>query len=359
MEKLSAQIRLEPSFLLNFLLIAISLLIIYMTTRKKQAGKLEGLINELRDIQFDFLNKFGVADIISNSKIFEVVIANDLGHDLIPGHSGSRDAKNERGGEYEYKHYKESSSNHTWTFNDYTDSTISKLRNIEAVVFTHLDDSDILPKLNWYYLVPGHSVADYLEEKTQGIRNTRKMINVGHGQIERNLNIQRTVNRDTNREGKYFKWLEKICDIAKKIEEETGTKGVLTSNKFWEILVSLKLGHKVLSEQAGHDAQDEKGGYYEYKVPTAHSWNFQDISQNVLDKYKLDKKIILAVVDKSNFKVIEIYEADPLKTIKILKRKLVEKKRRFRKRGKVLRRLQISLSMGDIKRIKANLIYKD
>src|SRR3989338_8400471 len=102
MEKLSAQIRLEPSFLLNFLLIAISLLIIYMTTRKKQAGKLEGLINELRDIQFDFLNKFGVADIISNSKIFEVVIANDLGHDLIPGHSGSRDAKNERGGEYEY-----------------------------------------------------------------------------------------------------------------------------------------------------------------------------------------------------------------------------------------------------------------
>ncbi|MFA4941013.1 MAG: hypothetical protein WC582_00215 [Patescibacteria group bacterium] len=315
-------------------------------------------IKRLKAIQDDFFNKFGVTDIISNSKIFEIVIANDLNHLLIPGHSGSRDAKNQQGGEYEYKHYKENSSNHTWTFNDYTDTTIKKLNDAEAVIFAHIDDSGNFPKFDWYYDVPGKIISDYLTEKTKPIKNARKMINVSSKQIEKNLGIQKSYNNCNCKQGKYYKWLDEIYKIAKQIEKITGTNEVLTSNKFWEILVSLILGHRVLSEQLGHDAVDKQGRYYEYKVAKNYNWNFQDISKNVLNKYKGDHKIILAVVDKDAFEIKIIYEADSLKTIKRLKQKLNAKKRRFKEQGKILRRLQASLSNGDLKKIKAKLIFK-
>ena len=57
--------------------------------------KLRVLMNRLKNIQDVFSELFGVEDIYSNSKTFEILIADTLGHDLIPGHSGSRDAKNE------------------------------------------------------------------------------------------------------------------------------------------------------------------------------------------------------------------------------------------------------------------------
>lgn len=322
-------------------------------------NKLKPLINRLREIQDDFLKTFGVTDIISNSKIFEIVIANDLNHLLIPGHSGSRDAKDKKG-EYEYKHYKESSSNHTWTFNDYTDDTINKLKTANAVIFAHIDDSGHFPKFDWYYNVAGDAMSTYLTEKTKPIKNHRKMINVGPRGIEEELGIKKMFNKCDCTKGKYYKWLKEICDIAKKIEDITGTKEILTSNKFWEILVSLNLGHTVLSEQSGHDAIDVDGKYYEYKVAKNYSWNFQDISDNVLEKYKNDNKIILAIVDKDKFSVKEIYEADSKKTIKRLKEKLKEKKDRFQKEGKVIRRLQVSLSKGDLKKIDAvKIIIKE
>lgn len=320
---------------------------------------LKTLIQELKAIQEDFYAKFKVSDIISNSKIFEILIANSLCHQLIPGHSGSRDAKDSDNGEYEYKHYKESSSNHSWTFNDYTDNTISKLRQTKAVIFAHIDDSDVLPKFDWYYFVPGNIIADYLEVKTKGIKNTRKMINVSPKQIENQMKIEKSLVTEDCKTGKYYKWLNAIFSIAKKIEKITGTKEVLTSNKFWEILTAMILGHRVLSEQAGHDAVDSKGGFYEYKVSKNHSWNFQDISKAVLEKYKLDKKMMLVVVNKDEFKIKKIYEADPLKTIKTLKRKLREKKRRFKEKDKKLRRLQVSLSSADIKKMKAKLVYNN
>lgn len=66
--------------------------------KKIDKTKFYKLIDQFRQIQADFLNVFGVDDIFSNSKIYEIIIANELDHDLIAGHSGSKDAKNENGG---------------------------------------------------------------------------------------------------------------------------------------------------------------------------------------------------------------------------------------------------------------------
>lgn len=319
---------------------------------------LKDLINELKIVQLDFLRKFGVNDIISNSKVFEVIIGNALGHILIPGHSGSRDAKNKDGGEYEYKHYKESSSNHTWTFNDYTDATIAKLRSAVSVIFAHIEDSGLFPRFDWYYEVPGHIIADYLKLKTKGIKNNRKMVNVSAKQIEDYLKINKSHNNAVSEKGRYYRWIKEIFDISIQIEEITGTKGILTSNKLWEILVAAVLGHTVLSEQAGHDAVDDEGNFYEYKVAKSHSWNFQDISKEVLEKYKLDKQIILAVADKDDFKVIILFACNSLKTVRLLKKKLKEKNRRFRARGEKVRRLQVSLSNGDVIKLGAKIVYR-
>ena len=112
----------------------------------------KSLIKQLRQILSDFHKKFGVNDIITNSKIFEVLIADSLDHILIPGHSGSRDAKDESGNEFEYKHYKESSSNHSWTFNDFSDTTIAKLADTKSVIFAHIQDINLpFPEFDWYY----------------------------------------------------------------------------------------------------------------------------------------------------------------------------------------------------------------
>ncbi len=54
--------------------------------------KFRVLMNQLKNIQDVFSELFGVEDIYSNSKTFEILIADTLGQDLIPGHSGSRDA---------------------------------------------------------------------------------------------------------------------------------------------------------------------------------------------------------------------------------------------------------------------------
>ena len=314
------------------------------------------LIMQLRDIQTNFFKTFGVTDIITNSKIFEILIADSFGHDLIPGHSGSRDAKNEKGEEYEYKHYKESSSNHTWTFNDFTDTTISKLRKIKSVIFAHIQDEGVeFPVFDWYYEVPGYVMADYLDQATKKITNNRKMINVGSKQVEEKIGLTR-IKVEKDKTGKYRKWIEDIVDIILKIEKEVGTNGILTSNKFWEVLVALHLGHKVQSEQAKHDAEDKDGNCYEYKVAKGTTWSFQDISSDVLKKYLSDKSIILATVDKDDFKVKNIFEADTKKIVKLLKKKLKLKEKRYKEKGKEIRRKQISLSKKDARSVKAKQI---
>lgn len=314
------------------------------------------LIQQLKQIQSDFYSAFGVTDIITNSKIFEILIADALDHVLIPGHSGSRDAKDSAGNEFEYKHYKESSSNHTWTFNDFSDTTIAKLLNTKAVIFAHIQDVDVsFPKFDWYYEVPGRVISNYLAKATRKIKNNRKMINVSSNQIEEHLEL--TKQSVTHSADRYSSWIKRIIDIASKIETEVGTRGILTSNKFWEVLVALKLGHKVQSEQAKHDAADDLGNLYEYKVAKGLSWSFQDISSEVLHKYLSDKSVILASVDKNDFVVKKIYEADAKKVVKLLRRKLHEKGRRYLSLGKEIRRKQISLNPKDLKSIRAKLVY--
>lgn len=334
-----------------------------MAANSNQQLRLKKLFLELKEIQDFFFKKYGVNDIYSNSKIFEILIANELNHILIPGHSGSKDAKDENGNEFEYKHFKETSGNHSWTFNDYSDTTIEGLKNIKSALFAHIDDISFPPKLDWYIEVNGKICSNYLKHRTEellqrkpkGHVNRRKMINFSAVQLETDLKLSKTKVTEINKKGCYYAWLIKIYEIANQIEKITGVTQILTSNKFWELLVSLKLFHQVLSEQAGHDAVDGEGNFYEYKVSKTFSWNFQDISDNVLNKYEKEKAVILAVVDKEKMEVVKIFEADPHKTVEKLKEKLKDKAERYSQKGG-LRRLQVSLSHGDLGEIGAREI---
>jgi len=290
--------------------------------------------------------------------VFEVIIANALNHELIPGHSGSRDAKDSHG-IYEYKHYKETSSNHSWTFNDYTDNTISKLKTIKAVIFAHIHDSRIPIIFDWYYKVPGNIISTYLSTATAPIRNNRKMINVSPRQIEQKIGLHRTIVRKQQR-GKYTQWIGDIFSVIRRMENICSTKGLLTSNKFWEVLTAAELNHNVLSEQGGragaHDAIDANGNFYEYKVAKSFSWNFQDISDKVLQKYHSDKAIILAVVDKNEYTIKKLYSVDSKIAVPYLKDKLTKKKLVYKQKGKELRRKQVSLNRSDLEPLQATQI---
>lgn len=331
-----------------------------MNFKKINKEQFYNLLAKYRDIQNDFYKNFNVNDIFSNSKIYEILIANSLAHNLIPGHSGSKDAIDDNGNEYEYKHYKESSSNHTWTFNDFSDTTIEKLNLCSYVVFAHIDNSLSPPIFDWCYKVPGKVVSEFLEEATLRITNKRKMINVSKNNIENIMGFKRTLIK-TPINGRYSRWINNIYKISDELEKCTNVDQLLTSNKIWEVVVAVELNHNVNSEQGGrsgaHDAFDKNGNVYEYKVSKNYSWNFQDISENVLNKYLNDKSIILAIVDKQNTQVKHIYEANPMQVIKRLKEKLKEKEIRFALKNKMIRRLQVSLSKGDLDLVNAQKIY--
>lgn len=309
------------------------------------------LRDDLLKIQNIFYEKFGVDDIISNSKIYEILIANILRHDLIRGHSGSRDASDSSGNQYEYKHFKQTSSNKSWTFNDYSDNTIEKLRQTKSVIFAHINDLVDPSIFDWYYEVEGKIVSKYLTEHTSSIQNTRKMINVSPNQITTRLDIKKIYNNQ-NANGIYSKELSKLSNCVKKLELATNIKNLMTSNKIWELFTAIELNHNVNSEQGGragaHDAYDENYNLFEYKISKSTTWNFQDISDNVLNKYKEIKNFILVVKDPFNIEIKKIYFVKVEPTIKRLIEKLEEKRI---KTGGNLRRLQVSLSMKDIKEI--------
>jgi hypothetical protein len=322
---------------------------------------LEEIFNSMRGIQLKFLEVHGVNDIWSNSKIFEVLQANTLGQKMIPGHSGSLDARDEDGREYEYKHFKETSSNHSWTFNDYSDQTIKKLASlVQAVVFTHIDDTVFPPIMDWSYTASGPSVSHYLAQYTKGMKNARRMINISASQLEVRLGLTKDFHNVRLEGGFYGRDLVEIFELIRKLESLVGVENILTSNKFWEVLVSLPLGHTVNSEQGGragaHDAFDENGGDYEYKVSSTKSWNFQDISPAVLEKYLNCEQIVLAIVDKTAIRVKDIWVADSIEVVKRLRTKLGEKGEAYAAIGKEVRRQQVSLSAGDLERIKAQKI---
>lgn len=67
------------------------------------------------------------------------------------------------------------------------------------------------------------------------------------------------------------------------------------------------------------------------------------------------KKIKDAVVNKQKMEIIKIFEANPHKVVNKLKEKLKEKAERYSQKGG-LRRLQVSLSHGDLKEVEAREI---
>lgn len=181
--------------------------------------KINKLLIKLRNAQENFKKRFNVSDIFTNSKIYEILIADAHKHYVIPGHCGTRDAKDVLGNVYEYKHYKKSSSNHTWTFNDYSDNTLKQLEQTNVkVIFAYIDDSGNLPKYNWFYKVEGKIIADYIRKKDKKLKNTRKMINISSNQLEK---LGATKIKAPKHKGKYYRLLKRIFKTIAKIERLT------------------------------------------------------------------------------------------------------------------------------------------
>ncbi len=317
------------------------------------------IIAKLKLIQESFSTNHGVDDIYSNSKIYEIMIADLLGHDLIPGHAGTRDAKT-LVNEYEYKHFKKSSSNHSWTFNDYSDTTIQKMNDSKLeLIFAHVNDQTFPPQVDWFYKVNGPTMSDYMSKHTQAITNKRKMINVSALQIEQRLGINKL--KPKPQKGKYAKDLDEIFKTIGELERLTGVSDILTSNKFWEVVVANKLGHQVNSEQGGragaHDAFDADGNWYEYKVVVSQSWNFQDISEAVLEKYYETKAVICARVNKQELEVLDVFSIEPEILVPALREMLKEKADRAAANKKEIRRSAISIGKTALLRLGAKKIY--
>lgn len=173
------------------------------------------------------------------------------------------------------------------------------------------------------------------------ISNHRKMINISRHQIVNNMRHSVIKPNPVN----VSNILRDVFTVANEIELITGIRGILTSNKLWELLVSGELGHRINPEQRKHDACDQQGRTYEYKVTKKYSWKFQDISENVLESYMQDEKIILAVVDKKEFIVENVYICDPKAIVTILRNKL---SLLFEHREEV-RRLEATINIGDVR----------
>ncbi len=315
--------------------------------------KLDKSINKLKELS-DFFCKNDIEDIYTNSKIYEVLIAYQLGHKIINGHAHTLDAIDQDGNTCEYKHYKKSSSNHTWTFNDYTDETIQNLHKVNSVYFVVIDDRAAIPKLKKIYVVSGKEVAKYLTRKKPSIKNHRKMMNISERKIVDNMSYKlldkgEIKSLNPTRESLYYTKLKEVFTTAREIEEEIKVNGILTSNKLWELLVACNLGHRINSEQKKHDAYDADDRTYEYKVSKKSTWTFQDISNNVLKSYLNDERIILAVVNKKTFVIKSIAACQPKAIVRILRKKLKEKKLKEKKRkSKKIRRLTANIGMKDI-----------
>ena len=66
-----------------------------MRSLQYDTEKIKEILLEFAKIQEHFREKYGAEDIVSGSKFYEIIIANELNHELIPGQAGTKDAKNE------------------------------------------------------------------------------------------------------------------------------------------------------------------------------------------------------------------------------------------------------------------------
>ena len=102
-----------------------------------------------------------------------------------------------------------------------------------------------------------------------------------------------------------------------------------------------------------HDARDSRGNWYEYKVDNSIGWSFQDISDAVLNKYSELEAFILAVVDKPNFEVKEIYRVETQSLISVIREKRNQKAKDYKAQGKEVRRSQVTFGKRELELSKA------
>lgn len=313
---------------------------------------MDGIFLELKNIQEEFGKLTNEYDIYSSSKFYEIIIANMLGHHISPGAHGA-DAYDDFKKHYEYKHYKESSTNHTWTFNDYTDKTLSKLKS-QTVLFIHINDvgiTDPFKYIDWYYKVDGNVISNYISKRSLKSDNKRNMINISVLQLENDCGAKKTNVSSYCAKGQYSDYIIKIFRCIMSLEKMTETENLLTSNKLWELFLANKLGHKINSKQGGsggkHDAQDSEHQKYEYKISQSTSWTFEDMSDAVIENMLLLDGIYLSQIDKQKFKIKKILLLDTNKTMDYIKRKRDSMIADKLQQGKSINRLNVSISLKE------------
>ncbi len=302
-------------------------------------------LDELKKYSDQFEKK-GIHGIYTNSKMYEIIIAEYLHHKAINGYAGKPDAEDSEGNKYEYKHFKKSSSNHTWTFNDYSDKTIARLKEVKSVVFVEINDDSDIPFISMLFIVPSDKVRKLMLDKAKHLTNARRMMNISPSDLTGPL-VNATPTRPTSAKlssltSNVFRTTAKLSSLI--ANDADNKPDLLTSNKLWEVLVAQKLGHSINSEQRKHDAEDTDGNTFEYKVYSRYAWCFQDISKAVLDSFLKDKYIVLAVVDKKNFSIKNIYACNPKPLVQLLKKK----KRIRQSSGKEIRRLFETVGKRDL-----------
>ena len=187
---------------------------------------------------------------------------------------------------------------------------------VKEVWFTVINDEPVIPKIERIYIVSGEEVANYLQLHTLHITNTRRMVNISPSQIINNMLYE------------VYEPAQTIC--SKPLREVFTTANLIEQ--------------KINPDQKKQDAYDQFGRTYEYKVSSRKSWTFQDITTNVLSGYLEDEKIVLAVVDKKNFQVVEVCYCNPDAIVSMLENKLQDK----RERVETINRLSATIGVGDI-----------
>lgn len=306
---------------------------------------------ELKNIQEEFGELTGEYNIYSSSKIYEIIIANMFGHHIVKGAHGA-DARGYNQ-DYEYKHFKASSSNHTWTFNDYTDKTLANLRS-KTIFFVHINDvkyTNPFDYIDWYYEVNGDIISEYISNWASNSDNQRKMINISAAQLEKECGAERIYPTKDCNNGHYSVYIKRIFECINYLEKITNTKNLLTSNKLWELFLAYKLGHKINSKQGGlggkHDAEDSNNRKFEYKISQKTSWTFEDISDTVIENMRLLDGIYIAKIDKREFDIRKILLLDTSKTMDFIKNKKDKMIADRRRKGKSVNRLNVSISLKE------------